>query len=334
MKLLSFFWHSVDPDTIDSDYMDGTNPTASLFREQVEFLRARYTPVSPFEFLEAAKKKTFYTKPPVLLGFDDGFKNVLTQALPVLEEFRIPAVFFVIGQIIKDPNFVPWFIELKHLIRTAEKTLVVFSDLRFDLTSREDCARLANFFDISLRACRSEVARQMLLSTLANTLGLNRPVAADLDADLRFVNKEDLANLGAESFLTVASHAMTHRYLTSLTYEEQVAELHESDALLRKYCPSYLPIIAYPGGAVNADTISIAKTIYHAGFAVLLGSSYDNYYAYPRLGINYDTVQDLSYVVSPLRLNCLLPVKRILYTFGIEPSSLNYLSVARSFFRG
>jgi len=87
--------------------------------------------------------------------------------------------------------------------------------------------------------------------------------------------------------------------------------------LLRKYCPSYYPIIAYPGGAANADTISIAKHIYKAGFAVFLGSSYKNLFAYPRLGLGYDTVQDLDYVVSAKRLNYILPVKRFLFQTGI-----------------
>jgi peptidoglycan/xylan/chitin deacetylase (PgdA/CDA1 family) len=254
----------------------------------------------------------------VLLGFDDGFKSIITQALLILNEFRVPAVFFVMGEILRNPEFVPWFVEFKHLIRRTQKRKINYGDLTIDLSSRQDQVQLLHLFEASFKAGRSEADRQRLLMELADLLGAGRPVASDLDEDLRFVTKEDLAALGSSSLLAVASHAMTHRHLDSLTYEEQVAELEQSDSLLRKLCPSYYPVISYPGGCFSADTIAIAKRIYKAGFAVFLKSSYQNRYRYPRIGINHASVQDLAYILNPIRLNCLLPLKRFLHVAGIR----------------
>jgi peptidoglycan/xylan/chitin deacetylase (PgdA/CDA1 family) len=321
MRPISIFWHSIDPDSISPDHQDGTNSTVSMFRDQIEFLLDKHIPISVCQFVDIIHNPDLigsYRKRPVLLGFDDGFRNVITQALPILKEFQIPAVFFVIGEVLRNPAFVPWFIEFKYLIRRTERKRVDYEHVHFDLSSRNDYVRIAHLFDATFKACRSEPDRQSLLTTFAELLDVRRPTAWNLDEDLRFVTREDLTALGSSSLLTVASHAMTHRYLDSLSYAEQVAELEQSDVLLRHYCPSYYPVLSYPGGSFNRDTIAIAKQIYKFGFAVFLGASYSNRYAYPRTGINHASVQDVAYCISPKRLNYLLPLKRLLHVTGIR----------------
>ena len=250
-------------------------------------------------------------KPPVLLGFDDGFKNVIRNALPVLEEFKVPALFFVIGEVLQNPSFVPWYVERRYLIRKAAERKPVQDNAMIDLCQPRDRANLQHRVDASFRACRSEDDRQRLLTDFANFLGVSRPTGPDLDDDLKFVDREDLSSLAPSSFLTVASHAMTHRDLETLTYDDQVHELGQSDRLLRD-CSSYYPVIAYPNGSFNKDTISIARGIYRGGFAVLRGSSYGNVFAYPRIGIGRDSVQELSYAISAKRRTYVLPLKRFL----------------------
>lgn len=318
-KILSVFWHSVESDSFSPDRV---YPTERLFREQLRFLLANYTPISILDFLQIQKHKRSiysYTKRPVLLGFDDGFKNVIRWALPVLEEFKAPAVFFVIGEILRNPYFVPWYIEVRHLIRKTTKKTLIYRGATLDLAGRADVMQLRGLFAASFLACRSESERQTLLQNFAASLGVTRPEADDLDEDLQFVKSADLASLPSSSLLTVASHAMTHRDLATLTYEEQVHELEHSHSLLGEQCPSYYPVIAYPNGSFNSKTVSIARRIYKAGFAVLLGASYRNLYAYPRLGLENHSVAEVAYVVSFKRRNYILPVKRLLHLTGIRP---------------
>lgn len=321
-RVLTIFWHSVDADSIPPEHRDGSNPTASMFRDHLRFLLANYSPISIHTFLElVAGNRSIgsFAKPPVLLGFDDGFKNVITNALPILHELRVPATFFVIGEVLKDPEFVPWFVEVKHSLRRASRRRVVYGETGLDLNQQQDRVNLMRLFEASFRTCRSEADRQRALSDLAGLLGVARPRGSELDEDLRFVDGRDLAEVGASPQLTLASHAMTHRHLADLRREEQFHELEQSDRVLRQHCQSsYCPVVAYPGGSFNADTTTIAKGLYRAGFAVSLGSSYRDLYAYPRIGINQDTVDGLAYAVSPLRRNYLLPLKRFLNTVGIR----------------
>src|SRR5689334_21211278 len=128
-SVLSVFWHSVEPDSLNPRFLDGSNPTISLFRDQLRFLTQNYTPISIHRFLELREQPSLwriYKRPSVLLTFDDGFKNIVENALPVLDEFGVPAVFFVLGEVVKDPGFVPWYVERNQMCRRTRKTQVLY----------------------------------------------------------------------------------------------------------------------------------------------------------------------------------------------------------------
>jgi peptidoglycan/xylan/chitin deacetylase (PgdA/CDA1 family) len=314
MKVLSILWHSVEPDSINPDFLTGSNPTASLFREQIEYIVDNYTPISIREFVDLIGTPSVAyrgTKPPVLLTFDDGFKNVVDQALPILTEFGIPAVFFVVGSIAGNPGFIPWFVESTHLIRRTTRRIVSYRNESLDLSGSPGRRRVTELLGINLSMSRADDDRERALTNLAELLRVDRPTAADLDEDLRFVGPEELAKLGSSSLLTVASHAMTHRYLDTLTREEQSYELKQSHVLLSRCSPSYFPALAYPGGSFNADTLSVAKETYKCAFATSFGSK-RNSYAYLRIGIGRDTSQHVAYAISPRRLRYVIPLKRLL----------------------
>jgi peptidoglycan/xylan/chitin deacetylase (PgdA/CDA1 family) len=319
-RILCICWHSVEPDTIEPASLHGWNPTVSLFRNQIRFLVDHYTPITIRQFLKLSEDPSqlrAYEKPPVLLTLDDGFKNVIDQALPVLEEFGAPALFFVIGEVVNNPQFIPWYVEAIHLLRKTPRTTAVYGDSGVDLQSRKGRSRLINLFVAEFKRCRTDDECDKLLNSLAALLEVKRPKAGDLDDDLHFVGREDLAKLGSSSLLTVGSHAMTHRYLENLSQNEQLRELRQSHKLLSEVCPSYFPVFAYPGGVFNTDTIAIAEDTYKCAFALYAGSSYRNIHIYPRIVVGENTVAELAYTVSARRLKFALPVKRLLQTARI-----------------
>ncbi len=81
LKILSLSWHNVVPDCINPEHLAGA-VTTSKFREHITFIKKSFTPISVVDFMEIQKNKRLiqsYIKPPVLLGFDDGFKFVFHQ---------------------------------------------------------------------------------------------------------------------------------------------------------------------------------------------------------------------------------------------------------------
>jgi peptidoglycan/xylan/chitin deacetylase (PgdA/CDA1 family) len=75
--------------------------TRAEFRSVLRWISNRFALLSPQQFLGS-------DIPGVLVTFDDGFANNLVNAVPVLEEFSCPAVFFVCTQHVEDPrNWLP-----------------------------------------------------------------------------------------------------------------------------------------------------------------------------------------------------------------------------------
>jgi peptidoglycan/xylan/chitin deacetylase (PgdA/CDA1 family) len=313
MKIRNVFWHNVVPDSCYQRHHDSISPSVSVFRKQVRFICDHYTPISVFDFLNIVKENKpscSYARPPILLGFDDGFRNVINYALPVLREFRVPAVFFVLGEILNNPDFIPWYVEVQHMLRRTGQKRIVFNGGRYSLESDQEKRMFRKHVKRRFKACSFDENSHELLNGLSMSLNVKRPQVSDLDEDLRFVTGDDLAGFDSSNLFTVGSHAMTHRNLGNLAYEEQVYELKRSDEELRRHCPSYYPVIAYPDGSFNKDTTAVAKGIYKFGFAVFLNSSYRDHYAYPRHSLASESVKNLKYTLSSSRMKYMLPLKK------------------------
>lgn len=66
----------------------------SVFRSQMQWLRANCTIVAPEELRERVRGSE-RLRPPVLVTFDDGFRGFHDHVFPILREFDIPAVVFL-----------------------------------------------------------------------------------------------------------------------------------------------------------------------------------------------------------------------------------------------
>ncbi len=82
-----------------SDFRPEAQPrlTATDLSHLVDWLRQRFHLLTPDEYLAARR-------PGVLLTFDDGFANNFNNALPVLESFGAPGLFFITTQHVIDPR--------------------------------------------------------------------------------------------------------------------------------------------------------------------------------------------------------------------------------------
>lgn len=106
-------------------------------RRLLDWLRTRFRFLEPEEFLAART-------PGVLLTFDDGFANLATTALPLLEDYRAPSVFFVTTQHVKSPQ--DWLAFVRRQIADHEASPQVMPVLHqlFDGMSEDQLRRCAS----------------------------------------------------------------------------------------------------------------------------------------------------------------------------------------------
>jgi len=89
-KCIVLCYHSVKPEEVER------------FRHQVKIIHQYAVPL-PADFTGELQPGTNY----VVLTFDDGFQNVITNALPILSEYRIPATLFLVTQYLGSmPNWI------------------------------------------------------------------------------------------------------------------------------------------------------------------------------------------------------------------------------------
>jgi len=74
----------------------------AAFRDQLAYIRHHYTPVSVVELLDAAENASPLPPRPIVLTFDDGYRDHHRYVLPLLHASSIPAVFFPVSSSMLD----------------------------------------------------------------------------------------------------------------------------------------------------------------------------------------------------------------------------------------
>ena len=95
----------------DSDSEEGWeyNVPPDEFRQQLDYLQGQgYTTITMLEYMKARKGKLELPEKPVILTFDDGYEDNYTTMLPILEEYGMKAMVYMITNKIGKPDYLTW----------------------------------------------------------------------------------------------------------------------------------------------------------------------------------------------------------------------------------
>ena len=112
-------YHRVLPDEKISEDLDvGLAVLTSNFEKQIKLLKTNYNIVPIDELINNLRSKR---KEKFLLSitFDDGYKDNLNFALPILERYKIPATIYVTTRFL-DTDVWMWWYELKETINQKD----------------------------------------------------------------------------------------------------------------------------------------------------------------------------------------------------------------------
>ncbi len=150
-----------------------------VFRRQIEWLAQQgYTGIRAADWLAWTREGTALPKKPVLITFDDGYSDLVDQAIPVLERFGFKATIFIVSQHMGGAS--TWDVSLGHpsrLLMTAEQVrecpahgieIGAHSRTHPDLRTLPDAA-----LKTELEGCRAELTDLMgqPVNTLAYCFG-------------------------------------------------------------------------------------------------------------------------------------------------------------------
>jgi len=160
--------------------------------------------------------------------FDDGYKDNLTHALPVLEKHKCPATVFVTTNM-PDLRQQLWWYALETVLKDEKDRDREFGELsaKFRLGDEREAQELYRSFNWTKETFE----------------GLCRRLALSWD---------DVRALAQHTLITIGAHTVSHPSLSKLSDAELFKELRESKTRLEQETGREVTLFAYPFGGCGA----------------------------------------------------------------------------------
>lgn len=250
-SLLIFGWHNVEPSWF---FPAPPGAGARGMVEQLRFLK-RFAHVVPLdEALDALAEGRPLPRRAVALTFDDGYRDNLDVAVPILESLCLPATFFLVPHLLSR-MVRPWWEVLAWTF--ARSTLSTLSWDSYELRLDEASSRSASSqFVTECLKQRNGSERQVALEELTALLD----PSGDPEWERLFLDWDEARTLVQRNF-AIGSHSLTHPILSRECDDDQRRELGLSRDALRGELGGPVDIVAYPNGTPeDYSTTTIAAT--------------------------------------------------------------------------
>ena len=234
------------------------------FAEQIEALKRVREVVPLDEVLACRERGRRSARPLAAVTFDDGYRDSVDAALPILERLDCPATVYVVTGLV-GTNKAFWWDELVRLIMTAPASSPPLK-LQFghvvkawpvpddDAGRRKVCGNVRRW----LRHASPDRIDEKL-DEAAAWAGASRGAP---DAD-RAMTPEEVGRLSG-SLVTIGAHTVNHPSMPELSAEAQLREIAESRRACEAWTGKPVTQFAYPFGDYDRSSMAAART---AGFA-------------------------------------------------------------------
>lgn len=235
------------------------------FSRQLEYLRENFTPISASELYDCLVGNRAWPKNPVLVTFDDGYRNNVTIAAPILLRMGIPAVFHLTTGYLGS-NAILWTTEVRLRVMDWPEPQIVCELGRYELgpqgNDRERRLRVANELAERCKRASPETREEVLALLRSKTEAV--PSLYDPEAHA-FMDWAEARWLAAQGF-ELGSHTVSHPILTSLKSESVEAELRASRQAIESETGTSCRFLAYPNGGRADYSAEIMRQAEQAGY--------------------------------------------------------------------
>jgi peptidoglycan/xylan/chitin deacetylase (PgdA/CDA1 family) len=240
---------------------------AAEFDAQMRVLRRAFRPVSLRQLLGEAASGSLPAGS-VAVTFDDGYRDNLTQAQPILEAHGIPATVFLATDFIGGKALL-WYDRVLEAFRRYRQPAFAFAPAGFRASFPDTAARAKAAFrlldwlkgfppaqrDAHIRDLERQCGRAAETAG-AETGGLM------LDWD----QARELRRRGVE----LGAHTRSHPILSTLDADTMAAEIAGSKAVLERELGHTVDLFAYPNGRREDYTSDCKEILAREGFAYAL----------------------------------------------------------------
>jgi peptidoglycan/xylan/chitin deacetylase (PgdA/CDA1 family) len=254
-RLLILGWHNVEPSWCFPAPADrGRRGLERQFR----VLRDTAHVVDLADALSALSEGRRLPSRAVAITFDDGYRDNLELAVPMLERLGLPATFFLAPALLSH-EISPWWERLGWAVANTTRTTVRFDDHDLDLTA----ARATVSYGVMCESVKRHTQSERL-AMVDELIGLLEP-RGTYDGSPSMLDWDGARALARRGF-TIGSHSLDHAILCNETPDEQYRNLASSRSQLETELDIEVQLLAYPNGTPrDFDEVTIAAAT-TAGF--------------------------------------------------------------------
>jgi peptidoglycan/xylan/chitin deacetylase (PgdA/CDA1 family) len=293
-------YHGVSRD--DEELEATTVVRRGEFRQQMGFLKQWFGCLTTEEVLN--RDSEHQERPGAVVTFDDGYANNLEIALPILEEFEIPAIIYVTtGNACERRLFWPdkiWMAVKRSKIPSIN--LKGIADSLGTYTFRQDGALWQDDVhklneDIKrINPSRRENIVDEVVARFKDAPGA-KPFEVEVENNVFTpLNPDQIAELSAHPLITIGAHSHCHNLLNQIPLSQAEESIRTSKEILERLTGRTIEHFSYPNGNLTDDIIGVVKRM---GFksAVTVPTGFFKYgddpYRIPRYMVGPNMSMDL-----------------------------------------
>ena len=241
----------------DNDPFMPSLPTA-VFAGRMAHIARHYTALT-VEDLAAGLRDGTVPRNALAITFDDGYRDNLTHAAPILRRLGLPATIFVVTGLIDSPHAL-WFDRLALAFKAATARRVELTDGRvFPLTTVTQ--RLAALD--AARAHLKQVPDDERSPSLEHLVQALKPTPER--PKRLMLSWDEVTALHGLGF-AIGAHTITHPIMSRLAPSQVRSEVHGSKAAIEKVLGSPVQAFAYPNGQPKDYNEAVTNVVRQAGF--------------------------------------------------------------------
>lgn len=242
--VLGFLFHSLfrDASQIDLNVVDPLQrTTVDQFRQFIEYyLKHGYQFITPQDLLDGLRPQGRYA----VITFDDGYFNN-SLARPILEEYKVPAVFFISTNHVRENRCYWWDVLYRQRKAEGAPHARIYREA------------------IGMKHLRTEEIERQLVARFGRQAFVPR---GDIDRPFTPVELADFARC---PFVQLGNHTANHAILTDYTLDEVRTQVQGAQDWLEELTGTRPIAIAYPNGAHDAAIVNVCVELgLKVGFTV------------------------------------------------------------------
>ena len=241
--------------------------TPENFEKQLKFIKRYFSVITMTELYQYCICGIDLPKNPVMITFDDGYRDNYYNAFKLLQKYNLKATFFISTDYVESRDMF-WWDKVAYIVKSSKIGSIKLSypyKMEYDIRT----------IDTKLRAIKE------LLKVIKTTYNFDLKLFIHELASSAKTYLDDSDYISYETILSwaeikemkqagmdIGSHTKTHRVLSNLTEDDLFEELSGSKNILEYHLSQPICSISYPVGGSNSFNQKVQESVERCGYSL------------------------------------------------------------------